>query len=301
MNDAAFLAAIRETPEDDTLRLIYADWLDEHGQEERAEFIRAQIELSRGVADRGRILELQQRLRELLQKHRAQWLGPLADLNVRDANFERGFVVQVSLSGDDFVKHGAEILAAHPIFRLRLRESRTDLRSLGKCAELAQLRSLNLREVKPIESALWQFIRSDHLRPLRDLKFGPPMPGDLVQGIVSSANLGELINLELSHCDLGNSQIEQLARSFALPRLQRLDLAYNRISTAGAEALAGCSRLRRVQTLRLAVNRLRMNDALLLLRSTALSSLQILDLASNEISVQEAADLRREGGSRIIC
>lgn len=41
----AFERAIIESPDDDTVRLIYADWLDEHGQPERAEFIRLQCEL----------------------------------------------------------------------------------------------------------------------------------------------------------------------------------------------------------------------------------------------------------------
>lgn len=44
---AGFLAAIVAQPEDDTVRGAYADWLDEHGQPERAEFIRVQCELTR--------------------------------------------------------------------------------------------------------------------------------------------------------------------------------------------------------------------------------------------------------------
>ncbi len=31
-SDEAFLQAIAETPDDDAPRLIYADWLDDHGQ-----------------------------------------------------------------------------------------------------------------------------------------------------------------------------------------------------------------------------------------------------------------------------
>jgi uncharacterized protein (TIGR02996 family) len=49
MSDAdALLAAIRAAPDDDAPRLIYADWLEEHGQPERAEFIRLQVLLARG-------------------------------------------------------------------------------------------------------------------------------------------------------------------------------------------------------------------------------------------------------------
>jgi uncharacterized protein (TIGR02996 family) len=44
----AFLAAICAQPDDDTARLVYADWLEEFGGEpERAEFIRVQCELAR--------------------------------------------------------------------------------------------------------------------------------------------------------------------------------------------------------------------------------------------------------------
>ena len=43
----ALLAAITATPAEDTPRLVFADWLDEHGESERAEFIRAQVGLAR--------------------------------------------------------------------------------------------------------------------------------------------------------------------------------------------------------------------------------------------------------------
>jgi uncharacterized protein (TIGR02996 family) len=49
MNEqAAFLAAIRATPDDNTLRLAYADWLEEHGDMECSELIRV-CEAMRGV------------------------------------------------------------------------------------------------------------------------------------------------------------------------------------------------------------------------------------------------------------
>ncbi len=43
---AAFIRAICTDPDDDTARLVYADWLDEHGEPERAEFIRVQVKLA---------------------------------------------------------------------------------------------------------------------------------------------------------------------------------------------------------------------------------------------------------------
>lgn len=48
MNDEELLLrSICNEPEDDTARLIYADWLQENGEESRADFIRNQITLHR--------------------------------------------------------------------------------------------------------------------------------------------------------------------------------------------------------------------------------------------------------------
>ena len=46
-DERSLYSAILADPDDDTVRLAYADWLDENGQSERAEFIRVQIELAR--------------------------------------------------------------------------------------------------------------------------------------------------------------------------------------------------------------------------------------------------------------
>jgi|GEM_PF-2371512 len=89
----AFLAAIRAEPDDDTPRLVLADWLQEHDEPDRAELIRVQCRLA-ALAERGEVdnrpidsadthrLEqqpeyqgLQRREQELLAAHRAAWLA----------------------------------------------------------------------------------------------------------------------------------------------------------------------------------------------------------------------------------
>jgi uncharacterized protein (TIGR02996 family) len=42
--DAAFLRDILANPADEARRLIYADWLEDHGDPDRAEFIRVECE-----------------------------------------------------------------------------------------------------------------------------------------------------------------------------------------------------------------------------------------------------------------
>jgi uncharacterized protein (TIGR02996 family) len=47
--DEAFLQEILAHPDDNTPRLIYADWLDEHDQSERAEYLRAECRIAAGL------------------------------------------------------------------------------------------------------------------------------------------------------------------------------------------------------------------------------------------------------------
>jgi uncharacterized protein (TIGR02996 family) len=44
-DEQALLATILAEPENDAPRLVYADWLDDHGDPARAELIRAECEL----------------------------------------------------------------------------------------------------------------------------------------------------------------------------------------------------------------------------------------------------------------
>ena len=47
----ALLAAVAESPDDDVVRLVYADWLEEQGEADAANFIRAQVHLARIVVE----------------------------------------------------------------------------------------------------------------------------------------------------------------------------------------------------------------------------------------------------------
>jgi uncharacterized protein (TIGR02996 family) len=62
----SFLEAIRADPDDDTPRLVFADWLDENKQPDRAALIRTQIERDRLAADDDRQSDLQARELRLL-------------------------------------------------------------------------------------------------------------------------------------------------------------------------------------------------------------------------------------------
>src|SRR5438105_14664572 len=73
-----FLEDVREHPDDDTPRLILADWLDDYGDEAdqaRACLIRTQCELARPGRSPSVLARLE---RKLLARYAPDWLGPLA-------------------------------------------------------------------------------------------------------------------------------------------------------------------------------------------------------------------------------
>src|SRR5437868_5197700 len=97
------LAAARGHPEDDATRLVLADWLEDHGDEvdrARAEHIRLQIQVAPLRLNDPARVEPERRIKELEDRHQAEWLGPL-HRKVR-VHFERG-LPQVSLSGGRLV------------------------------------------------------------------------------------------------------------------------------------------------------------------------------------------------------
>jgi uncharacterized protein (TIGR02996 family) len=116
----AFIRAMWEHFDDDAPRLVYADWLEEHGDAVRAEFIRVQCELEPLRDRKGdeRAVELRQREAQLLRRHRDQWLEPvrkkLAEQPFAPV-FRRGMVESVVVSTEGFLRHDELIAATCPL------------------------------------------------------------------------------------------------------------------------------------------------------------------------------------------
>jgi uncharacterized protein (TIGR02996 family) len=90
-DEATFLDGLWADPEDDELRLVFADWLEEHG-DPRAELLRALVAL-RQAADASRRAELAARIGELRAGVDAAWLAAAvrwwAEDEVREAVFRQ--------------------------------------------------------------------------------------------------------------------------------------------------------------------------------------------------------------------
>ncbi len=134
--DAALMRAIVEQPDDDLPRLVAADWLEEHNQRERAEFIRVQVELAgwdwgphtdeeMHLAIRCQCAgcALRQRERELANNNpngmrNIDWWAITDKVptdHVHTYEFSRGFVSRLTTSWADWSQHSAALLAVCPI------------------------------------------------------------------------------------------------------------------------------------------------------------------------------------------
>src|SRR4051794_18124688 len=107
--EVALLKAIRANPGDDAPRLVYADWLDEHGGPEeraRAEFIRADCalaQLSPAAEDNPEWRQARDRVLALETAHKAAWAIPLG-LTPDRVQYQRGFVRAVELTAALFLQ-----------------------------------------------------------------------------------------------------------------------------------------------------------------------------------------------------
>lgn len=149
----SFLRAIRANPDDDTLRLVFADWLDERDDPARAEFIRVQIELDpiREQIDSPRVRELLEQEADLLGRHGPEWVGRMTDLDAAHPGFgpvfRRGLPELVCLSLDNFLTRGGELFEDCPtvrevsIYGVAGREE-----ELAACPHLANVETLEIAD-----------------------------------------------------------------------------------------------------------------------------------------------------------
>ena len=173
--EAALLRAIRAMPDEDTPRLIYADYLDEEGDGPRAEFIRAQVERARLPERDPARAALEDREHDLLAEHERAWLGVPADAvaGLTEWEFERGFVNEVAANPAFMLTAGADLCAAHPVRRWRVQGGQADmtedLREAGRQAWFVQLEAVDLAGWYTTVGELGPFLCRSNFDRLREL------------------------------------------------------------------------------------------------------------------------------------
>lgn len=206
----AFLNAVIDRPDDDLLRLVFADYLEENGDPDRAEFIRLQVEHAASDPARDESWPRRDaRIKELLRAH--DWRIP----ELRGGQyFHRGFVEEVLTDAAWLLDVPAARFDETPVRDLQVRNA------AGHLAELAAL------------PWLWRVERLD----MRNAHLGT---GNRLAQFFSAARLDRLTSLSVRNCVLWADELEALAAYPVCRQLTSLDVSGNQFAEAGAAVLAG--------------------------------------------------------------
>lgn len=226
-----FLKTIFADPDNDLPRLVYADYLEERGEVDRAELIRVQCELARFRADPrpgvdiwpiyGRNREL---VRSLYGYDPEHSVGPVR-------GFHRYDVIEIDADGfsdpDGFRRRA---IAEHPewygVTRLKVISGKlvfpAQVGTLLASPVTANVTELDLSGGE-VESAVTVFENgNDEGRTVIDTELRPVITVPMVELLAQSREVRRLTDLDLTNNDLDNDAARAIARSPHLFRLRRL-------------------------------------------------------------------------------
>jgi uncharacterized protein (TIGR02996 family) len=252
----ALQGAITAHPDDDTPRLVYADWLDENrpdarpspaaGGSARAEFVRVQCRLAAGAFGDPNYAELLEREADLaawLNTHDPDPYLPLDGLHVNNqfeggewGSYRRGFpeVVEFDEYGED-ADETVEVLTAAlgagfakcPARTLRLEDAMVEeVARLARHPAFARVRGLcldYLDEGKE-DDAVRAVALSRHAAGLRRLYFDFPVGPAGCRALALSPYLGRMEALVLDYPPVTAATLRTLSRAKWFRNLRRLRL-----------------------------------------------------------------------------
>ncbi len=310
--EAALLRTIRETPDDDTARLVYADLVEEEGDPARGEFIRVQVALANISETDPARRALEDREHELLAEHESRWLGVPTDSDGLTAwQFVRGFVDDVSATPNFMQNEGSDLCAVNPVHRWRVQSSQqdmpADLLEAGRRPWFSRLETVDLTGWYSTIGELEHFLtRSDFAR-LRELDITSRPGLDDLPGILGRtgfreqlkvlrvgeifAGIGDgldapslirvlaptrLTELSLRACNLTTDDVRDLLDADCCRELTALNVRDNQISPDGWDAFrAAKCRLRSLDLSGTPLGAISLEDVL---RQQSLSELRVLNL-----------------------
>jgi uncharacterized protein (TIGR02996 family) len=284
----AFLSAIHADPDDDTHRLVFADWLDDHGESDRAEFIRVQVELARLPKKSPNRAALEKREKELEKGYRESLVGELPK-RIR-TRFRRG-LLHLSLAAYDLIgrRHPprlADLAAQGWVESVTATDANTRIRALLQLPLVQQAGTLDLgtsalddvdvltlarQELPPPGGRLRRFLLHSQYeelyRSLRGeqvsdepvsltMQYQNNLLLDDVKTLAGSPHLARVTDLELSNSPVRDEGVKALAESPHADNLLRLNLRGGDIGDEGAQALARSKGLRSLRELDVSWNRI---------------------------------------------
>jgi uncharacterized protein (TIGR02996 family) len=280
----AFLAAIVAAPDDDTPRLVFADWLDEHGEHDRAEYIRLECQSARLEDDDPQRAIVDKRSAALLRKHLQKWELEAPLWARKGLSFKRGFIDHIVTSAASWIKRADKLLAGVPITSVRFENVRDRFSELLAVPSLAQIRRLTFSWNSLSDSQVAALAAVRTLSGLRALELFLSRVSDAgVKSLADSSYFAGLVSLNLMDNWISGAGAEALAKTRHLLRLTNLEMSANAIGDQGVTALAGSPVLANVCRLYLYANDIGDEGAETLASSAHVASLRELSLGDNSI------------------
>jgi uncharacterized protein (TIGR02996 family) len=241
----AFLSEIIANPDDDAPRLVYADWLEDNGDADRAEFIRLQIRLETMPDYDPERFDLEERALDLLAEHRGEWLKGMPAWALKEPlTFRRGFVGEIRIPPGRFLSGGEKLVKSTPLLRLRLEGLNDRSAELAQMDALGGVPELDVEIGKSDVPRLRPFI--ENFKPDGVRHFGLDggfMGYGSAKTLVNWPGLKGLTSLTLDQVGCSDSELTTLLRS-------ALDLQRLHLGTGGADG-AAVARLPHLRHLRL--------------------------------------------------
>jgi uncharacterized protein (TIGR02996 family) len=229
-NVGALLAAMAADPADDTVRLAYADFLEESGHGDRAEFVRVQVDLARCKVGDPANLPLVQRNVRFLRDQVPAWRDELPRLNgIEWGDFNRGLIEEVQAGTVAALIRHAEIIFAEPAIHILRLARLVDAGDLAALPQLARLRELRLIRANASDDSLMELFASPHLRNLIVLDLDANRATEWTAAAIADGRFPALEEVWLGSNRIGNAGAETLAQSKHLEGLRFLDLRDNGI------------------------------------------------------------------------
>ena len=253
-DERALLDAVIAEPDADGPRLVYADWLQQHGDGARGELIAVQCALARldHPAEHNR---LKARDFELVERHGNTWCAAVGIGDVRNnwhpsvwaADFQRGFIEAVEMPAHAFPSVVPPLFGVEPVRALRLIGHSDTLLRLPSSIYLQRLRSFGIRNLNANDDVLAHILSSPMLTGLEQLQIEDQELGRRTLDALGRTTIREL-SLRGANLDLA---IHVLVRSPLATQLEVLVLD-GEVSDDAALVLVRTDALARVRRLSIA-------------------------------------------------
>ncbi|MCX7664814.1 MAG: TIGR02996 domain-containing protein [Gemmataceae bacterium] len=284
----ALYNAIVEAPDDDAPRLIYSDWLEEHGDTDRADFIRLQIRISKMKPYDPEAKLLTRQEQEFLLKHEIEWINELPSApGIKWESFTRGFIRAVRIASPEALELAPPDLFQNvPLTAIRFHNfDPASVELIYRTPFLCRnLRELDFDDGNRIGSdGLGRLVQDPRFARVRHLKLRGNNIGPAgVSRLVNSKNSNGLSFLDLDRNDIFPEGARAIAQSPYLESLNHLSLDRTQLGDEGVSQLLSGEKLQQLVSLHLSGDHLG-NQAAILLGNYPFRNLAFLYLNSNLI------------------